>query len=68
VDGVPQKEQKSWGAQIVPIVVLAFLFCSPLIARFVHIRMSVAEIGAAYAIGTLLLIGIAVRAVRTWDW
>jgi protein-S-isoprenylcysteine O-methyltransferase Ste14 len=70
VEGVPRKEQKNLGAQIVMAVLVGLIFFGPLIARLFGWRahLSIGEIGAIVAIDVLLLIAVTVWAVRTWEW
>ena len=68
VAGVPRKEKQHRGAQIGMALLLGVFFCGPLALRFLGWHMSVAEIGVAVAIDILLLVTIALWALRTWDY
>jgi hypothetical protein len=68
VAGVRPREEKNWGAQLVMAFLLAVLFCGPLTAHFLGWRMSVATLGAAVAIDVLLILAIALWALRRWDY
>jgi hypothetical protein len=68
VAGERRKEQKNRGAQTVMALVLGVLFCGPVVAWALGEKMSVAEIGVTVAAGVLLLLAIALWAIRTWDY
>ena len=68
VVGVKKKEEKNWGAQTVMSLVLGVLFCGPVVAWALGWKMSVGEIGVAVVTGVLLILAIALWALRTWDY
>jgi len=84
VAGVPVKEEKNWGAQIAVSILLGVLFVGPWLVVLVwHLGVpgpascnhgdcsthaSVALVAAIVAFDVLLLILIALRAVRNWRW
>jgi len=72
VEGVPVKEEKNWGAQIAVILLLGVIFCGPWVgggvAAIYGWHASVAAIAAIVAIDVLLLIAIALRTMRRWNY
>lgn len=68
VDGVPVKEEKNRGVQIVMALDVGVLFGGPLAARLLHWHPTVAEVGVAVAGAVLLLVATAVWAIRTWNY
>ena len=68
VSGVPVKEEKNRAGQIGLAILMGAIFCVPWIARAFHWHMSAAALTAAVAIDVLLLLAVAVWALRTWDY
>jgi hypothetical protein len=82
VEGVPVKEEKHRGTQILFALALGVLFVGPwLVVLLFHrhlpagcnrhdcsTHVSVAAVAAVVVLDVLLLIWIARRAVRTWQW
>ena len=68
VAGVPVKEEKNRGAQIAMGLLVGVIFCGPLLARFLHVHMSIATIAVAVVVDVLLLVAIAFWAIRAWDY
>jgi len=68
VAGVPQKEEKNRGTQIALAIVVGVLFGGPLVAYLFHFHPTLVEVGVAVAVDLLLLVAIALRALRRWEY
>jgi hypothetical protein len=69
VDGVPQKEDKHRGAQIAVALALFIIFFGPAVAALaLGWHLSVAEIGLIVVGCVVMLLVVAWRAIRTWNF
>jgi hypothetical protein len=68
VAGVERKEETNRGAQILMAFLVGVIFCGPFIARFLGWHTTAGTIGIAVALDVLLLVLVAVWALRRWDY